>query len=98
MNCSTVNPSWIRTPLTKRLSQVPVFKPEIMEPEHVVKTIVNQVISGESGNIILPKKLYLLSTLRHWPLWAQITFRNLVGSNMKAAKDYLEAAQIRDSS
>ncbi|RKF82626.1 Epidermal retinol dehydrogenase 2 [Golovinomyces cichoracearum] len=95
---TTVNPSWIRTPLTKRLSQVPVFKPEIMDPEYVIQKIVKQVISGESGNIILPKKLYLLSTLRHWPSWAQITFRNLIGSNMKAVKDHLEEAQIRDSS
>jgi len=75
---SVVNPGWIRTPLITSLLEKPGFKDPVLEPEEVVSAIVNQVLSGKSGQLILPKKLNFLSTLRSWPSWIQNSVRNKI--------------------
>lgn len=75
---SVVNPSWIRTPLIEDLIAQPAFKDSVLEPETVTNAIVNQVLSGRSGHIVLPNELHIMSTIRAWPWWLQTSFRNMI--------------------
>jgi hypothetical protein len=80
---SVVNPAWIRTPLTKPLLEKPGFNDPGLEPEEVVSAIVNHVVSGKSGQLILPKSLAFLSTLRSWPSWMQNSVRNKIAHDLE---------------
>ena len=82
---SVVNPGWIRTPLAKPLLEKPGFKDSVLEPEEVVSAIVNQVVSGKSGQLILPKSLAFMSTLRSWPWWMQNSVRNKIAHVLEEA-------------
>ncbi|KAJ8061269.1 hypothetical protein OCU04_010334 [Sclerotinia nivalis] len=75
---TVVNPSWVRTPLIEKLIAQPTFKDSILEPETVTTAIVNQVLSGSSGHIVLPNHMNIFSTIRAWPWWLQTSFRNMV--------------------
>ncbi|KAF7860771.1 hypothetical protein EAF04_008289 [Stromatinia cepivora] len=75
---TVVNPSWIRTPLIEELIAQPTFKDSILEPETVSNAIINQVLSGRSGHIVLPNYMNILSTIRAWPWWLQTSFRNMI--------------------
>ncbi len=71
-----VNPTWVRTPLIEALTADPGFTDKVLEPEVVSSAIVNQVLSGRGGQLILPEDLNLLAGIRAWPSWLQISVRN----------------------
>jgi all-trans-retinol dehydrogenase (NAD+) len=73
-----VHPSWVRTPLAETLINHPDFHDSVLEPEYVAAEIVKQVLSGRSGQLILPKSLNMLSTLRGWPSWMQESLRDKI--------------------
>jgi all-trans-retinol dehydrogenase (NAD+) len=60
----------------------PEFKDKVLEPETVTNAVVNQVLSGRSGQIILPGELSVLSTIRAWPSWLQTSFRNMIAPSL----------------
>lgn len=76
-----MNPTWVRTPLIERLIPRRDFTDSMiepmLEPEDVVTAVVDQVLSGRSGHLILPAPLNLLSTIRGWPSWLQAGLRNV---------------------
>jgi all-trans-retinol dehydrogenase (NAD+) len=80
---SVVNPAWIRTPLIEPLLAKPGFKDPVLEPEDVVSEIVKQVVSGKSGQLILPGSMYFLSSLRSWPSWLQYSIRNFIAHSLE---------------
>lgn len=75
---TTVHPSWTRTPMvTPLLEASSKFRPAVMEVETVTDAIVAQIISGKSGQLILPPSVTPHTLIRSWPSWAQGTLRNL---------------------
>ncbi|KAF8867145.1 NAD(P)-binding protein [Acephala macrosclerotiorum] len=89
---TVVNPIWIRTPMIEPLVAKPDFKDPVLEPEDVTAAIVNQVVSGRSGQLILPKEVNFLSTLRAWPSWLQTTVRNNVALLLDFSEEEIAAA------
>ncbi|CCU81477.1 short chain dehydrogenase/reductase/methylenetetrahydrofolate reductase/MET12 [Blumeria hordei DH14] len=87
---TVVNPSWIRTPLIERLINSKQWRTPVMEPEYVVNIIVDQVMAGKGGQIVLPPKLNYGTTIRGWPLWMQTGLRNWIGTELKKVRDSLE--------
>ena len=71
---SVIQPSWARTPLLDSLPKKP-WQP-LLEPETVSNAVVNQVLKGESAQIILPERYNLTgSGLRGFPNWLQEIIR-----------------------
>ncbi|POS83464.1 hypothetical protein EPUL_004097 [Erysiphe pulchra] len=91
---TTINPSWIRTPLIENYVKTKHWKAPLMEPDYVVQKIVDQVMAGKGGQIILPqtKQMNFFSTIRSWPLWAQLYVRNGIGKEFRALRASLDAA------
>jgi len=81
-----VNPSWVRTPLIQDLIDTPGFTNDIMDLEVVVQAIVDQVVSGKSGHLILPKRLNLASSVRGWPTWMRTLLTNSLQHSLENVK------------
>ncbi|KAH6678643.1 hypothetical protein B0J14DRAFT_625178 [Halenospora varia] len=71
-----VHPGWSRTPLLEEIYSKPKWHESMLEPEVVAQAVVRQVLSGQSGVIIIPKALGMVSVLRALPFWLQIPVRN----------------------
>ncbi|RKF64612.1 Dehydrogenase RED2 [Erysiphe neolycopersici] len=91
---TTVNPCWIRTPLIEKYINTKHWKAPLLEPDFVAKKIVDQVVAGQGGQLILPqtKKMNFFTTIRSWPLWAQLYVRNGIGKEFRALRASLDAA------
>lgn len=61
-----------------------------MEPDFVIQKIVNQVMDGQSGQIVLPENYNFFTTMRGWPLWMQLWLRNFKGNELKLVKDAID--------
>ncbi len=83
-NCDhrVVNPTWIRTPLIRELTSHPKFKDPVLEPEEVTTVVVEQVLSGRSGQLVLPANRSIVSGIRGWPLWLSTGLRNKVSGEL----------------
>ncbi|KAK2028697.1 short chain dehydrogenase [Colletotrichum zoysiae] len=66
-----VNQSYTKTPLFQGYQQGVEYILPALEPETVAEAIVKQVLSGESGNIVLPAYGNVLTALRGFPHWYQ---------------------------
>lgn len=66
-------PSWIRTPLAQsRIDAGVIPSGQLLEVDDVARTVVAQVLSGESGGpVSLPAALGIFASLKGWPLWMQ---------------------------
>lgn len=72
MVSSIIHPAWVDTPMIKGFTKYPaIFNHQTMSPNLVSQKVVEQIISGKSGNIILPKMLSIASVLSIFPLWLQ---------------------------
>ena len=54
----------------------------VLEPETVAEAVVQQILKGESAQIILPARLGMISSVRGWPSWLQEGLRNSVAKIM----------------
>jgi len=86
-----VNPGWIRTPLLEPLLTSPTFKDPVLEMDEVTREVVKQVLSGRSGQLILPEELSMVSTIRAWPAWLQYRVRNRIAHVLVAPEGYEQA-------
>lgn len=73
----TIHPSWVRTQMTAAFAANSEWKEPTIEPEQVSAAIVHQVVSGSSGHIVGSS---VASTIRAWPVWAQLLVRKSMGS------------------
>ncbi|OBT75446.1 hypothetical protein VF21_05723 [Pseudogymnoascus sp. 05NY08] len=73
---SIVHPTYIRTALIDKVHGQGKFKPLLLEPEPVVETIMNHILSGNSGQIFLPGRYSVGAALRGWPAWMQEAVRS----------------------
>jgi len=81
---TVVNPAWIRTPLIEKLTSDPRFSDPVLEAEDVSSVIVAQVVNGRGGQLVLPRTMNVATTIRAWPAWLQILFRNILADRMEA--------------
>jgi short-subunit dehydrogenase len=86
---TSVHPSWTRTPMVTPLlaskTNGSKFAPALMEVETVTDAIVAQIISGKSGQLILPPTVTPHTLIRGSPSWMQETLRNLGSKLIKSA-------------
>ena len=52
------------------------FKALLLEPEAVVDVILKHILSGNSGQIILPGQYNIAAGARGWPSWMQELLRS----------------------
>jgi len=72
-----VNPGYTKTALFQGYRNDSTFLAPTMEIESVAEAIVNQVLSGQSGQVIKPRGLLeLMTNLKGWPYWMQLRVRN----------------------
>lgn len=70
-----VNQGYTKTPLFEGYNNTKGFMLPTLEPETVAEAIVRQVLSGKSGQIILPAMARGLPALAAFPHWYQHNLR-----------------------
>ncbi|RJE25267.1 short-chain dehydrogenase reductase 2 [Aspergillus sclerotialis] len=74
---SVIHPTWIRTPLIDAILQAgKEWKQPILEPEQVSSAVVNQIVSGNGGQVLVPGSSGVVSMVRGFPQWLQERIRN----------------------
>jgi all-trans-retinol dehydrogenase (NAD+) len=71
-----VNPSYTRTALFEGFYNSSTFLMPTLEPETVAEEIVKQILTGSSGQVILPGFGSLLTLVKGFPHWLQLDTRN----------------------
>lgn len=75
---TAIHPIFIATPLVNKISSnnTQSFYPDLLQPEDVASRVFNQVMKGESANIVIPEKLQISRLLRALPWWVQELIRD----------------------
>jgi all-trans-retinol dehydrogenase (NAD+) len=71
-----VNQGYTKTPLFTGFNNSSAFLLPSMEPETVAEAIVKKVLTGKSGQVIIPGAGALLALQRGFPHWYQIGLRS----------------------
>jgi all-trans-retinol dehydrogenase (NAD+) len=61
----------------------PDFNEFVLDPATVAEAVVEQVMSGYGGQLILPARLGFASIMRGIPMWMQESARNSVANVLK---------------
>jgi NAD(P)-dependent dehydrogenase (short-subunit alcohol dehydrogenase family) len=77
-----VNQGYTRTALFEGYNNDSKFVAPTLFPETVADAVVRQVLSGESGQVILPGLGHVVSGMAGWPLWLQYGLRQKYQSLM----------------
>jgi len=74
---SVICPGYARTPLVRALEDsLKKHRSPIMSADTVANAIVKQILSGRSGQIIVPALAQPVAGLRGWPTWLGENFRD----------------------
>jgi hypothetical protein len=65
----------------------------ILEVEDVSKVIVKHVLSGNSGQVIIPGRIGIASYIRALPNWTQEWIRNSVSLDLKKVRDFVDSRE-----
>ncbi|TPR01228.1 short chain dehydrogenase family protein [Aspergillus niger] len=85
---SVFHPLYVGTPMIKPLMKGGArFKRPVLAVETVSHAISQQILSGKSGQIIIPGKLWWLSLLRGFPTWLQESIRRSSSQGAKRLGD-----------
>lgn len=80
-----VTQGFTRTTLIKNLTPEDTWLNPLLYPETVAEDIVKQVLSGESGHVLVPSTVgWLVQRLRGYPLWIQHSLRCSLERLMRA--------------
>lgn len=80
-----VTQGFTRTALIKNLTPEDTFANPLLYPETVAESIVNQMLTGESGHVLVPKTAgWIAQRLRGYPLWFQHWLRCRLERLMRA--------------
>ncbi|KAF2754955.1 NAD(P)-binding protein [Pseudovirgaria hyperparasitica] len=78
-----VHPHWTKTPMLNAFEDSLIAtKQFILKPETTADAVVKQIISGKSGQLIIPEAFSLASALRGLPHWLQEGFRDSLGKSV----------------
>lgn len=78
-----VHPGHTKTPLFDGYDQQSGFLMPPQHPESIADAVVRQVLSGNSGSVVLPEVGNMLSALRGFPDWWQVALRAKGGDFMQ---------------
>ncbi|KAJ5489531.1 Dehydrogenase RED2 [Penicillium diatomitis] len=85
---SVVHPMWVRTPMIKMLTDHEShFRQPIMTVEFVADAITKQILSQNSGQVILPRSQSVASAVRAMPTWMQEGVRSLASGSLRAMRE-----------
>ncbi|KAL5335028.1 NAD(P)-binding protein [Aspergillus crustosus] len=74
-----------KTALIENLTPEDTFLQPLLHPQTVAESLVNQVLTGRSGHVLVPGATgWLAKTLRGWPLWWQHSLRLRLEKLMRA--------------
>ena len=80
---SIVHPFWVATPLLAAdMARRTHFRDALMPAELVAHTIVDHVMSGRSGQLVMPASMSVAGYLRALPIWFQEILRNGKGLSL----------------
>ncbi|KAL1964868.1 hypothetical protein VTN77DRAFT_6370 [Rasamsonia byssochlamydoides] len=86
---SIIHPLWVRTPLIKRITDAgSLFRQSIMEPGEVSAAIVKHLLSGNSGQVIIPTRASIYPLIRALPSWLQEMLRGVGSRDLKRVQDH----------
>lgn len=88
-----VNQGFTKTPLFTGYEQGVEFILPALEPETVADAVVRQVLTGESGHVVLPAYGNVLTALRAFPHWYQHRIR---GESQKLMKNFSGRQVVKD--
>ncbi|KAJ5160754.1 Dehydrogenase RED2 [Penicillium canariense] len=85
---SVVHPLWVRTPMIKLLTDHEAhFRQPIMTVEFVANAISKQILSQNSGQVILPASQSVASLVRAMPTWMQEGVRSFASGSLRRLRD-----------
>ncbi|RAH81372.1 NAD(P)-binding protein [Aspergillus japonicus CBS 114.51] len=85
---SVIHPYWVRTPMIQQLTDAgDLFKQPVMTVERVATAITRQVVSGKSGQVILPEAYSVASMVRAFPTWLQEHVRGLSSKDIRRLRE-----------
>lgn len=73
---TVVHPLWVKTPLTTVFKNMDSFFGRQLEPEEVSKAILDQILSGKGGQVMIPSSLTTAGLIRALPNWIQEIIRD----------------------
>lgn len=83
IRASIIHPFWARTPLTDGLRKRNGFgATRTLDPECIADAVVQRVMSGRSGSVVLPGYMRVARGMRGWPVWMQEMTRGGQASSM----------------
>lgn len=86
---SIIHPIWVKTALIKPITDSGVrFNQPILEIDQVSRRIVKHVLSGNSGQVIIPSRVSFFSLFRALPNWLQEYIRGVGSKDLKRIRDY----------
>jgi hypothetical protein len=77
-----VNQGFTKTALFDGYKNDSRFIAPTLHPETVAEAVVRQVLSGESGQVVVPGMGNILGQIHGWPIWLQTGIRNKYQSLM----------------
>lgn len=84
---SVVHPAWIRTPEIRELEETGHFREATLPPEDVATAVVNQLLSGNSGQVFVPQGMAMAAGVRGFPHWLQLKIGMGLSAALKPATD-----------
>ncbi|KAJ6023841.1 hypothetical protein N7540_004638 [Penicillium herquei] len=89
-----VHPLWVQTPMVKGFTDYQsTFGQPVMTPETVSQRVIDQILSRQGGQIILPTRLSLVSALRGMPISVQETARSFFSKIVYQVRNVRTAAK-----
>ncbi|KAJ5131653.1 hypothetical protein N7448_005811 [Penicillium atrosanguineum] len=85
---SIIHPMWVRTPMIKLLTDHEShFRQPIMTVQTVSDAICKQILTQNSGQVILPKSQTAASLVRAMPTWMQEGIRTIASGSLRRLRD-----------
>lgn len=72
---SIVHPMFVRTPLIDGLTKQGEFRAYLLGASEVADAVIQQVLSGYGGRLIIPSQMAILTLLRGLPQWVLRLFQ-----------------------
>ncbi|KAJ9666415.1 hypothetical protein H2201_003337 [Coniosporium apollinis] len=82
---TVVHPTWIRTPPVNELLRRKPIDGFMLNADTVADAVVDQVLKGESAQLVLPERYNWVPSIRGFPSWLQQGLRDVQGDLLVGA-------------
>lgn len=94
INTSIVHPMWARTKIIESWeASMALAKTVVLPPEAIAGPVVEQILSGRSGQLYCPPSAVQVTAVRGFPTWLQETIRDGVQSATAVIKEKNDASK-----